>query len=300
MRVGAELAKGSEKVRQANPLDPAAFLMLRQGVWIYWVKAPPMDAAGRTRENPMLPRLKATFDGLVAEKAWETLLSKAEYVVANCPLLLDPHRYTAMALAALGESARPARQVVVALLGAFLRQFPALLDAYASDKSPLADERTKEWILQEVLTGAGPGKPQEKPAASEEDAAIEESKGLAGSGNLSAALGALAKATEKTGNPRSLFRLRLAMADLCRQQGQWETARGLYETLDGEVMRRGLDTWEPALARSCVEGLLLTFQQRAKNDRSFQVEQSRLSVLYDRLCLLDPAAALRIVGRAQG
>jgi type VI secretion system protein VasJ len=298
--LGSELAKASTRVREAKPLDPAAFLMLRQGIWLHWTKAPPMDATGCTMESPMTPNLKRSFDNLVAEKKWENLLQDSEYAVATCPLLFDPHRYSAVALAALGEPAKPARHVVVVLLGAFLRRFPQLVDALASDKTPLADERTKEWIHQEVLAGSGSAKPKQEADLSEEDAAIKESKALAGSGNLASALGVLAKAADRTGNPRSVFRLRLAMADLCRQQGQWETARGLYENLDSEAMRRGLDSWEPTLAKSCVEGLLLTFQLRAKSDRSFQVEPSRLSVLYDRLCLLDPAAALRIVGRAQG
>ena len=78
--------------------------------------------------------------------------------------------------------------------------------------------------------------------------------------------------------------------------GQPPLARAIYEDLDREIAQRGLESWDPTLAVRCLEGLLQVLRQAAKAPGGVKggVEPGVVSVIYDRLCRLDPAAVLRL------
>ena len=58
-----------------------------------------------------------------------------------------------------------------------------------------------------------------------------------------------------------------------------------------DVEAHGLEAWEPALAAASAEGLVLCHRALAKGGKPIPPEAG---VLYDRVCRLDPATALRL------
>ncbi len=78
---------------------------------------------------------------------------------------------------------------------------------------------------------------------------------------------------------------------MCLAANQAALAKGVFEGLEREIAAHGLEAWEPALAAASAEGLVLCYRALAKGGKPIPPEAG---VLYDRVCRLDPAAALRI------
>jgi type VI secretion system protein VasJ len=91
---------------------------------------------------------------------------------------------------------------------------------------------------------------------------------------------------------RERFVARLLVATILAGASQHTVARAHLEALDKEMLARGLDEWDPALARACLEAHLQCLRTLARGDRATVVPGS-MAVIYDRLSKLDPVAALR-------
>jgi hypothetical protein len=91
-------------------------------------------------------------------------------------------------------------------------------------------------------------------------------------------------------NLRQRFERRILLAHLCLDTGQAVLARGLFAALDREARERGLDEWEPQLAARVLEGFVRSIRIAAKAGSRYE----GADLVYERLCLLDPAAAARL------
>jgi type VI secretion system protein VasJ len=90
---------------------------------------------------------------------------------------------------------------------------------------------------------------------------------------------------------RTRFRARLSVAKLAISGGKPEVARPILEGLLTEADRHQLEVWEPELCGSLLSALYLCRKATAKPGPE---EDSVWSTVFNRLCRLDPAAALRL------
>jgi len=162
-----------------------------------------------------------------------------------------------------------------------------------SDGTPFADEMTRDWLAEEVGAAAA-GSADGAPAASgdgEVGEALAEAKKAAADGNLAEAIRLLHKraAAGTTGETR--FRIRVGLARLCARSGQADMARAMFEALDVEIEKRGLEEWSPGLAAECLEGHIACLRALAREGKQTGKTQG---LLYARLCRLNPEAALRL------
>jgi type VI secretion system protein VasJ len=172
----------------------------------------------------------------------------------------------------------------------------------ASDGTPLASPETRAWIDAEIAGGdgaSGGGGAQAGRGGGNgpaDGARLAEARKLAFGGKLAEALALTQVAIIAAPTGEAKFLARMEMAELASGAGQPGLARAIFEDLDREIRERGLESWDPKLAARCLEGLWTALRAGTKSAAGVKgsVEPATLTVIYDRLCRLDPAAALRL------
>ena len=177
---------------------------------------------------------------------------------------------------------------MIAELSAFLRRMPALLDCSFADASPFADAQTRRWIEAEVLIENGAA--NKAAQSGDQDDAAGEARKLVAEGKLSEAIALLHQRAASARTAEARFRVRLELATLLMETDQPAVARAVFSSLDEEIRTRGLEEWNPGLAAACVQGHLQCLKTLARTGKD--VSDATL-VMYNRLCRLDPAAAIR-------
>ncbi|HYV49384.1 MAG TPA: type VI secretion system protein TssA [Myxococcaceae bacterium] len=290
-QVGQSLIDTAGALRKANVTDAVSYRILRVGLWIHMVKAP--DAPGGKTQIPALaPDLLARMEKLASESSWAELLEVAESTLPKARFALDLHRYTARALQSMG--ATPARNAVLAEMASLLRRMPEVVDLKAVDDSPLCSAETRAWISQDVLPKGGGGPAVPAPTAptagdGKADDWVAEARKLLQTGKAGDAVALASRKAASAGGGRARFQARLELAGLCATSGQKVLARTLYEALDAECVSRQMDEWDPALSAACLEGLLTL-------TRGKDMTPADLASRSRRLAVLDPVAALRVIG----
>lgn len=305
--VGGTVASTANAVRRAADSAALAYRMTRVGLYTHLVDAPPADAAGKTKVPPPQPNTRKQVEAIATNQKWAALLEETESALAQSRFWLDLHRHTAQALAGLGASHAKAREEVVRELATVLRRLPTLPTLQFADGTPFADAATQQWISAEVLaggggsSGSGGGAPAAGPVvvvqqggggAGQEAAVVAEARKMAAAGKAADAIAMLQSQAAGATSEAAAFRYRLGIGQVCLAANQPALAKGVFEGLERDVAAHGLERWEPALASAAAEGLVLCYRALAK--AGGKPIPPEAGVLYDRVCRLDPAAALRI------
>ena len=294
--IGTALLESAQALRKANTAEPLAYRLLRTGLWIHLLQAPPVGPEGRTLIPALPSSLRERLDRLETHARWPELLEEAEAAMSQYRFVLDLQRYSAAALTGLGPTHALARDVVRQELAALVKRMPTVVELLAADATPLADARTRQWMEAEVLERPAPAAVLLGPAAAQppqerHGAWPEEVRELLAAHQLPAAVTRMEHhvATATTGRTR--FHARLGLARLCVFSGQHRVSQALYETLVAESTTRGLDEWEPSLSVECLEGILWVGRIVQKNTGTPAPESWSH---FRRLTLLDPSASLRL------
>lgn len=289
--VGNGLLEAALLLRRANPADPLAYRLLRQGLWLH-ISQPPGDSSGRTALQPLAPALRERLERMAANGRWAELLEESESAMSQNRFTLELQHHSARALAELGGAYRAAREALLLELGALLRRMPGALRLLAKDGSPLTSPQARAWMETEVLASPAPATsaPGQTQAAEPSAAVEQEARALLASGKHAEAVALLQGAVSSATSGRSRFLLRLGLARLSAAAGQGGLARMVYESLDRECRERGLDAWEPPLASACLEGLLGLGRAAPESAEA----RNKFTARCRRLADIDPAAVLRI------
>ena len=99
---------------------------------------------------------------------------------------------------------------------------------------------------------------------------------------------------DRSADARMRFRARLLVAKMALDSSKPELARGMLEHLMGEVERHGLETWEPATCATLYSYLLVVARGVSRAKGGSPDLEAKEQYLFDKLCRLDPAAAIRL------
>lgn len=219
-------------------------------------------------------------------------LVEAEQAILAFPAWLDAHRMSVEALEKLGPRFAEGRQVVAAELLSISMRLPALATTVFRDATAVADARTQEWIQSELRRAAGAS-----AMVGAEDQEMErrywEVTRLAQEGRVPDAVTLAIGLANRAGDARGRFRGYLLAGKTALDKGHPAIARPLLEGLQQLVDRHQLETWEPSLCVVMYGSLLACI--RALSDKSAE-SSNRERDLFDKLCRLDPAAAMRMGG----
>jgi type VI secretion system protein VasJ len=299
--MGSALVSSALRVRQANPQNASSYRILRAGLWLH-LDAPPTNGPdGKTAVPPLPAAKRAQLQAMEEHGKWAELLEESEASLVQNRFNLDLQRISARALEMLGPTHQAAREAALAELSAWLRRVPGAVDLVANDGSPMADAETRKWIDKEVRNvGVAPARTSERTAAasgddkdskdSEDAKVLEEARKLASGKKYLEAIRLIQARIDAVPAEKAKFALRLFLAKLCADNGLSAAAKALYLSLDEQCLQHGLDVWDPALAASCLEGLL----RCARGDRG--PLPAEFAPQLQRLCRLAPAAALSANG----
>jgi type VI secretion system protein VasJ len=90
------------------------------------------------------------------------------------------------------------------------------------------------------------------------------------------------------------FRARLAVGKMALDAAKHELARGMLEHLVVDVERHGLETWEPATCATLYSYLLVASREVSRARGGSPDLVVREQYLFDKLCRLDPASAIKL------
>ncbi|MEW5702024.1 MAG: type VI secretion system protein TssA [Candidatus Zixiibacteriota bacterium] len=299
IKVSGSVRQACEILRKAAPTDPLPYRLARAITWSQ-VKDLPPNTKGTTQIPAPPADVVARLGDLHSKGDWGALLDTAETAFANNPIWLDLQRWVAQSLGGLGSAYDPARNAVTGELAMLLTRLPDLTELTFANGTPLAATETCKWIESDVrvhsapTSGAGTsaitdGLP-ERLAETARDA-----RKLANRGQLPEAVRLMQGGIAAAGPQRAQFLWRLELARLCLDIGQPVLAVPLLEELENLIERHSLEAWEPALCLA-VYGPLLTARRTLLKDarRTTPELVQKTNQLHDRLCRLDPAAALSL------
>jgi type VI secretion system protein VasJ len=222
------------------------------------------------------------------------IIGAVEQAVASRPFWLDLQRFGAQAAAQAGHEniVHAIRSSTADLVG----RVPGLPALAFSDGTPFADDATRAWL--QALAGAGMGETTpmigEDPLAETLDGALE----LAGKGDLDGAVRVLHDAPAGNAGGRARLRRGLHVVRLCLNGGRPRVAAALVAGLTEEADRRALEEWEPTLALELWRAAhaAWTAASGVASGDARDDALRRAGSAFDRVCRLDPAAALRMAG----
>lgn len=289
---GRNLVSAANQLREAALTNPAAYRLMRVGLYLHLDRSPPSEAGGKTQIPALMPAKRTQLATLEANGKWEALIAESEGALPTARFCLDLHRYTHRALERLGDAYVAARQAVIAELAAVLSRMPDAPDLSARDGTPLCDGDTKTWIAQIVLAGSGApaGGGGDSPGAADDQKVFAEVRGLLTANKAADAMRIGQACVDTSTTERQRFVRRLSLASALLEAGQAMLARGLFAALERELRERQLYAWEPELAARCLEGFVRAIRAAAKAGARYE----QADLVYERLCLVDPTAAARL------
>jgi type VI secretion system protein VasJ len=280
-------------LREQDPASGVPYRLARALVWGSLASEPPSDGGKTQLEAPDVTT-RGQLQALVAGGNSQAVLAAAEQAFPSRPFWLDLQRLASQAAAQLGHAG--ISRAIDAATTELLDRLPGLSVLAFTDGSAFADDPTQGW-----LQGLNAGRSGDAPAAPGEDAlaeALENARALAGKGDLDAAVRALHEAPAGSADGRARLRRDLHVARLCVQGGRAGVAAGLLAGLVEEADRRSLDEWEPALAlelwRTAHSAWSAAASTAADGAKDEALRRSRAA--FERVCRLDPAAAIGMAG----
>jgi type VI secretion system protein VasJ len=295
---GGVLVEAAAILRAAEPTRAWAYKLQRWGAWITLEEAP----AARDGRSTYIPSPGDWATQLIEMRdgqRWLELLNAAEEMTARYLFWLDLHRFVAMAMDGLGPTFLAAREMVGRETTYFVARMPAVLSLAFDDGTPFADPATQTWLEEEGKKwGAGGGGSAAASAASAEDEEIAlrfaEAQKMVLGGQVADGLATALVLADRAPDARMRFRARLAVGKMALDASKHELARGMLEHLVGDVERHGLETWEPATCATLYSYLLVAAREVSRAKGGSPDLMAREQYLFDKLCRLDPATAIKL------
>jgi type VI secretion system protein VasJ len=292
------MVRAAEALRTADPTRAQAYRLQRWGTWAVVQNAPPADG-DKTRIRPPPDTITRRLTLLRESQKWLEALMAAEAATGSFLFWLDLHRLVANALDRLGPTFAPAREVVGREVVAFVQRFPSIPSLAFSNGTPFADGATKTWLDEEAARWGGSGTSAASAAASAEDDEVakrfESADAMVSEGKIAEGLGLGAVLAARGADGRARFRSNLALAKMAVKGSRADVARAILERLVADVDRHDLEAWEPSLCGTLYASLLSAMRDGARAKPPAPEAAGKEQVIFDKLCRLDPAAALKFV-----
>jgi type VI secretion system protein VasJ len=303
----AQLLAYVAPLRQADPLDPTPYRLLRSLKWDNLAGPPAADpSTGKTNVPPPKPQRRKALNAFLEGQRWQELLHASEgaFQEPSGIFWLDLQYYSMIALEHLDPAGADgkAAQLICDEVGRFMERFSAIKGYTFADEQPMASETTREW-LSEVMSRRGSSTMAVIPAADSgpEGSVIDQDEAnqalqLFAKKQPAAAFSILQGAIGRAANLRSRFRTSLTASRICLQANQDSWAKTLLEELFRQAEAVTFEVWQPEAAIELHQLLAICYGRLAKNRKTANREamQSRFESHVERLFQLDMQAAAAV------
>ena len=297
------ITSGMQKVRQAaafllehNSMNAMAYHYRRTAAWSL-VSAPPPESNGQTRIPPPAPQVRQALLDFRDSGNWNALIMSAEQRLSQFPFWFDLNRFSAEALASLGDGYQNAYEAVCLETAFFLYRFPTLAELSFSDGCPFADQETRQWrndiaIGADSAAEAGVAMSEPANAADETDHmadTLAKARGLAKKKKLPEAVWLFQAELKNCSSQRETLMWRSALCRILIGSKRTDMALPHLELILKDIETYRLENWDPQLA---LEGLKLVWTGYTHHTDK-QVKRDAQSVL-SQIAKLDPTEALNL------
>jgi type VI secretion system protein VasJ len=279
MRAAVDVLLGTAAtILRDDPADARGYRMRRMGMALR------AEHAAAAPDPPTTERRERLAE-LDQKQRFVELLGLAEEALLDCPMWLDAHRHAVEAMIKLGPRYFEARDIAIKEALSLFVRIPGVLSRRFSDGQPIASARTHEWLESEMRRATT------SLVVSSEDTELErrfeEARRLASEGRATDAVSLAVGLANRAGDERGRFQGQLLAGKIAVEAGHPGVARPLLEGLLQAVERHQLEVWEPRLCVTLYGSLLACL-------KALDAFDDRGRELFDKLCKLDPAAAMRI------
>ena len=292
----ARVVAAARYLRQADPYNPASYLILRGFRWGE-LRARGQDVDPRLLEAPPT-QVRTQLKTLLLDARWPELLEACETVMGTPQGRgwLDLQRYMLTACDSLESGYQFVARAVRAELRTLLSEVPRLLDMTLMDDTPTANAETRAWlrgiVTPDGAVAASAADDGVDVAAQPRDArALAVAEVRAGRPERAIALLNRQAAAEKT--RRNRFLLETQLAGVMVEAGHEAVAQPILEELVTRIDEHKLEEWEGGDVVAQPMALLIRCIDKLDGDTS--TKQS----LYLRICRLDPLQAISVANGQQ-
>ncbi len=289
--------------------SPSAYAINRMTTWLN-IEQLPMNNEGITPLRPVPTDKKNQILMLFEQQKYKELIPLAESSFSRSPFWLDAHRIVALSLEASGL--KDCADQVTSYLGHFLRRFPDIIHFKFNDQSEFADPATRQWINKQVVSGNSGGTTHNSGtinttgAIDKELALIQEkADALVSTNKLNEAVLLFQKQLSKQNGQKEKIYWKFFLAQFCFAHGKTKISISILKEIDGFLQTNNLQYWEPELATNVTHLLYLCLNEDFNSQRNSESDDSNsantradiraeLTMLYARLCQLDPVLALEV------
>ncbi|AJE02302.1 type VI secretion system protein TssA [Geobacter pickeringii] len=288
-----QVGEAAGALLQQDPASPAPYRLSRLAAWGTVAELPPA-AGGRTRIPAPERPVRTFLQELASHGDSEALLKAAEGRLPQFIFWLDLNRFSAEALARLGERFAPAREAVCRETAALLQRLPGLDGLAFADGTPFADPATRQWLAGMAGHGATAGRSgteQGEPVSrtAEIDREMGEAQALVRDGKLIDAVERLQKRLGTGASRQEKLIWRLALAELLVNANRTSLALPHLEQVIAEIGTFGLEEYDPSLALQGLKLAWLGFDAQAEP----RFKEKAAETLH-RIARLDPAEMVRL------
>lgn len=286
------LRKLSSYYAEAKPAEPRRYRLARYALWLNVDSLPP-NKDGKTQVPPPAKDLGTRIQQTLDQADYAGVVDQVEKQLVKLPYWFEGQRLLVTAMDQLGGSHQAALQVVRGELRGLLERLPGLLDLSYSDGTPFADDATRFWLNQTILSAGDEGT---TGSGGQDDAlrvAHRAAVKLAASGKVADAINELQAFARHSGSRREEYQARLALAEVLMDSGQAAAALPILDRLGHYIEEHRLADWEPDFAKRCYHLLHQACQREANNEANDTDSlKLRQAAAYSELCWFDPGSAV--------
>lgn len=297
----ARIVSAARYLRQANPYNPAPYLLLRGFRWGE-LRANGQQVDPRLLEAPTT-QTRTQLKMLLLDGKWKELIEACEGVMGTPQGRgwLDLQRYALTACESLEAGYHFVARAIRAELRTLLADLPQLLDMTLMDDTPTANSETRAWLRNVVLSegAAIAAASTNGDASAEHDAEPRprDARALAAAearaGRTERGIAILTRELEREKTRRGRFLYQTQLAKIMVDAGHEAVAKPLLEELIGSIEAHKLEEWEAG--DLVAQPLALLYRCLEKLDGDSDIKQS----LYLRICRLDPLQAISFANGSQ-
>jgi type VI secretion system protein ImpA len=285
------IAASAKYLRQTDPTNPAAYLLLRGFRWGE-LRASGSSPDPRLLEAPATPT-RTQLKTLLLDSKWEALLEACEGVMATPQGRgwLDLQRYALTACEQLGTEFQVVAAAMRGALRSLLADLPGLVDMTLMDDTPTANLETRRWLT----TIGEPEVAAPEPEQRADDGTTEPLRARGGrsaamaevrAGRTDRAIALLMREAGSEKTRRGRFLVQTELASIMVDGGHHAVAQPILEELMANVESHKLEEWESGDVVARPLALLYRCLERIDGDPGTR------QALYLRICRLDPVQAI--------
>jgi type VI secretion system protein VasJ len=275
-----------------NLSDPRGYRLRRIAGWAMIQTLPPVNN-GRTQIPPpiqydtILNNLKTLKD----KSNWEALARNAEERFQGALLWLDLNRFTAEAMASLGDSFKNAYDAICQETSFLLFRLPGIENLSFSDGIPFADTETKQWLMSISVGGDSTMEHSVSPVREDDymEETIQEALSLVKKKKLEEAVTSIQREIRRSYSKKDRLLWRLGLTHVLINANKPILAMPHLELILQDINIYKLEEWDSDLALKSFKMVWNGLKIHADNS-----VKEKLDGILNCIAKLDPAEALRL------